>query len=153
MTTSSRKTAKVPQKAAAVKTAPAKSRSRTEEAKGKQPIALDVSLSSATTKAMAKQQPAEARLQAQDKMSAKEKLAKEKTKKAKLVRDSFTMPEDEYQALGDLKKACVKAGFEVKKSELLRIGVALLKKLPPPQIQQALSALPPLKAGRPKKDK
>ncbi len=78
---------------------------------------------------------------------------KEKSKKSKLVRDSFTMPELEYQALGEVKKACLKAGFEVKKSELLRVGVALVKQLDPAKLKAALSALPTLKAGRPKKEK
>lgn len=78
---------------------------------------------------------------------------KEKARKAKLVRDSFTMPEAEYQGLGDIKKACLKAGFAVKKSELLRIGVALLRKMDAPALKGMLASLPPLKAGRPKKDK
>lgn len=76
---------------------------------------------------------------------------KDKAKKPKLVRDSFTMPAAEYQVLGDLKKACLKAGFAVKKSELLRIGVALMQKADVALLQSTLAALPPLKAGRPKK--
>lgn len=82
----------------------------------------------------------------------KAKGAKEKPKKAKLVRDSFTMPGDEYEVIGDIKKACIGAGFAIKKSELLRIGVALLKKMTPSQIQASLAALPTIKAGRPKKN-
>lgn len=78
--------------------------------------------------------------------------AKQKPKKAKLVRDSFTMPENEYQVIGEIKKACLGAGFSIKKSEVLRIGVALLQKMTPAQIQQSLSGLPALKAGRPKKE-
>src|SRR4051812_17220594 len=46
--------------------------------------------------------------------------AKEKTRKAKLVRDSFAMPESEYKLIGDVKRDCLHAGIEVKKSELLR---------------------------------
>jgi hypothetical protein len=78
---------------------------------------------------------------------------KEKVKKSKLVRDSFTMPEAEYQGLGEVKKACLKDGFEVKKSELLRIGVALIRKMDSAALKGMLASLPPLKAGRPKKDK
>ncbi|NMM29377.1 MAG: hypothetical protein HHJ12_19395 [Glaciimonas sp.] len=78
---------------------------------------------------------------------------KEKAKKTKLVRDSFTMPEDEFAVLGKVKKASLKAGFNVKKSELLRIGVALVDQLSVAQLQSALAGLMPLKAGRPKKDK
>jgi hypothetical protein len=78
---------------------------------------------------------------------------KEKVKKAKLVRDSFSMPEAEYAVLGAVKKACLKAGIEVKKSELLRIGVALIQKMDVAALKGVLAGLPPLKAGRPKQDK
>lgn len=76
-----------------------------------------------------------------------------KPRKPKLVRDSFTMPEEEYAVLTDLKKACTKAGIEVKKSELLRVGVALLKRHDIDGIREVLAGLPALKAGRPKKGK
>ena len=86
--------------------------------------------------------------------SAKPKVAKvEKAKKPKLVRDSFTMPAPEYAQLNQVKKTCLAAGFEVKKSELLRIGVALLAALDTKQLKSAQAALIPLKAGRPKKTK
>lgn len=74
-------------------------------------------------------------------------------KKVKLVRDSFTMPEAEYAVLGDVKKACLKAGIEVKKSELLRVGVAMIRQLDTAHIKDILNTLPTLKAGRPKKSK
>lgn len=78
--------------------------------------------------------------------------AKEKAKKQKLVRDSFTMPEAEYQVLDKVKKECLKAGFEIKKSQLLRIGVALIGKMELASVKNVLATLPPLKTGRPKKD-
>jgi hypothetical protein len=74
----------------------------------------------------------------------------DKPRKAKLVRDSFTMPEQEYAVLGQVKKACLKAGFDIKKSELLRIGVALISQLDLATLQKVLSSLPQLKTGRPK---
>lgn len=79
--------------------------------------------------------------------------SKEKPKKPKLVRDSFTMPETEYAVLGEVKKACLKAGIEVKKSELLRVGVALIRQLDTAKLKEILAGLPALKAGRPKKNK
>lgn len=79
--------------------------------------------------------------------------SKEKPKKPKLVRDSFTMPEAEYAVLGEVKKACLKAGIEVKKSELLRVGVALIRQLDTVKLKEILAGLPALKAGRPKKSK
>lgn len=74
-----------------------------------------------------------------------------KPHKEKLVRDSFTMPESEYAVLGQVKKACLKNGIEVKKSELLRIGVALISRLDMATLKQVLASLPQLKTGRPKK--
>ena len=66
-----------------------------------------------------------------------------------LVRDSFTMPQQEYAVLQDVKQACLRAGIDVKKSELLRIGVALLGQLDVTTLQAVLAALPQLKTGRP----
>lgn len=81
------------------------------------------------------------------------KKDKPKAKKQKLVRDSFTMPEAEYEALAEMKKTCIKAGVAVKKSELLRVAVSLLRKMDVAQIEQALGTLTPVKAGRPSKQK
>jgi hypothetical protein len=85
--------------------------------------------------------------------AAERKKDKPKAKKQKLVRDSFTMPEAEYEALAERKKSCIKAGVAVKKSELLRVAVSLLSKMDVAQIEQALGTLTPVKAGRPSKQK
>ncbi|AXA94666.1 hypothetical protein DPH57_10330 [Massilia sp. YMA4] len=84
--------------------------------------------------------------------AAAAEVAKEKPRKERLVRDSFTMPEAEYAVLGQVKKACLKAGFEIRKSELLRIGVALISQIDMATLQSVLASLPQLKTGRPKKD-
>lgn len=109
---------------------------------------------SGTAPAAAKKQVAANKKSSKPVSSASKKEAAapaEKLKKAKLVRDSFTMPENEYQVLRDMKKACLKAGVEVKKSELLRIGVAMIKSMDPAAVKAAVARLAPLKAGRPKK--
>jgi hypothetical protein len=66
-----------------------------------------------------------------------------------LVRDSFTMPEQEYAVLAEVKQACLKAGLDIKKSELLRIGVALVGQLDLAALKGVLAGLPQLKTGRP----
>jgi hypothetical protein len=76
-----------------------------------------------------------------------------KAKKEKLIRDSFTMPESEYAVLGQVKKACISAGVEVKKSQLLRIGLLLLSQTDVTRLANLIASLAPLKAGRPKKEK
>src|SRR5687767_1173385 len=76
---------------------------------------------------------------------------KHKARKPKLVRDSVTMPEDEYAALGEMKKAWLRAGVAVKKSELLRAAVSMLRTMDMAELQRALDSLTPVKAGRAKK--
>jgi hypothetical protein len=72
-------------------------------------------------------------------------------KKSKLVRDSFTIPDSEYQQIAALKQRALEAGHEVKKSELLRAGLAVLSAQSTPQFLEALSRLEKLKTGRPAK--
>jgi hypothetical protein len=76
---------------------------------------------------------------------------KAKVKKDVLVRDSFTMPQSEYQVLSLVKKACLQAGIEIKKSELLRIAVVQLVGLSVAKIATLQKGLNKIQAGRPKK--
>jgi hypothetical protein len=50
-----------------------------------------------------------------------------------------------------VKKSCLKAGLEIKKTELIRIGIALVHNLTPAKIKTAKGKLTPISAGRPKK--
>jgi len=70
---------------------------------------------------------------------------------AKLVRDSFTMPADDFALVGVLKQRALQAQRPAKKSELLRAGLHALSALSPQALAKALDALSPVKAGRPKK--
>jgi hypothetical protein len=70
--------------------------------------------------------------------------------RAKLVRDSFTMPKPEYSVLAELKLRASRLGRPTKKGELLRAGVAALRLMPNPAFLAALSAVPILKPGRPR---
>lgn len=76
---------------------------------------------------------------------------KAKPAKIKLVRDSFTIPKREYAAIDTLKKRAAKAGLPSKKSELLRAGLMALASMGDGAFQAAMSAVPTLKTGRPKK--
>ena len=76
-----------------------------------------------------------------------------KVKKPKLVRDSFTIPKDEYVVIDSLKVRAGKLGQAVKKSELLRAGVKALAAMTDIQFKAALSNVPTIKTGRPKNAK
>ena len=72
-------------------------------------------------------------------------------KKSKLMRDSFTMTRDEHAQLRALKLAAMELGLGVKKSELLRAGVAALAAMNPTQLKAAVASVTSLKTGRPAK--
>jgi hypothetical protein len=73
-----------------------------------------------------------------------------KPPKLKLVRDSFTIPRDEYAVIDALKARSAKLGRVAKKSELLRAGLKLLASCTDPGLLGALEAVPSVKTGRPK---
>lgn len=103
----------------------------------------------AAAKAAAKSLAAPAAKRAPRKAPAAPAVREADTARPVLVRDSFTMPEQEYAVLAEVKQACLRAGIDVKKSELLRIGVALLGQVDIATLKSVLAALPQLKTGRP----
>ncbi len=74
-----------------------------------------------------------------------------KAKKVKLVRDSYAMPEAEYARIGVLKKRLSGLGNDVKKSELLRGGIALLAALNDAELKAVMGRVERIKTGRPAK--
>lgn len=75
----------------------------------------------------------------------------DKPRKPKLVRDSFTIPKDEYAVLDALKQRAAKLGRPAKKSEVLRAGVQALAAMPDSAFLAAVGGVPALKTGRPAK--
>ena len=71
----------------------------------------------------------------------------------KAVRDSFTMPAKAYAKIEKLKGACLKAGFQIKKCELLRIGSPLISNMGMERLKSAQAKLDPMKTGGPKKQR
>lgn len=72
-----------------------------------------------------------------------------KAKKEKVIRDSFTMPKQEFEKIAELKKQCLKLGVNIKKSEILRAGLHALGKFTPQQLKIAVSKVEKIKTGRP----
>lgn len=89
----------------------------------------------------------------------KPEIKKKKTKNTddkardKVIRASFTMPQSDYEKIVELKQLCLKAGVQVKKSELVRVGLHALSVLSAAQLKKAVAQIAPIKAGRPKKSK
>ncbi|HEY8905805.1 MAG TPA: hypothetical protein VIM63_07180 [Rhodoferax sp.] len=74
-----------------------------------------------------------------------------KPKKAKLVRDSFTIPKTEYVVLEELKLRAIKLASPIKKTELIRAGIKALAAMSDTGLLAALKAVPAIKTGRPAK--
>lgn len=77
----------------------------------------------------------------------------EKTRKPKLVRDSFTIPKVEYVVLEALKQRANTLSRSVKKSELLRAGIKALAAMHDTAFLTILESVPAIKTGRPASEK
>lgn len=74
-----------------------------------------------------------------------------KTKKTKMVRDSFSFPKTEYAVLQELKERSIRLTHPAKKTELLRAAIKTLAALDDAAFVTAIQAIPSLKTGRPAK--
>lgn len=119
------------------------------KARASSPLAIKKSKAPKAAAPVARKAPkAVVKRQAKPKALADEKVTKVK---AKLVRDSFTMPQADFELIDMLKQRALDFRHSVKKSELLRAGLQVLAALPHTQLQAALERITPLKPGRPKK--
>lgn len=78
---------------------------------------------------------------------------KKKNDKKKVIRDSFSFPEQDYHKISELKKICLAAGVHVKKGEILRAGLQMLTNLKLSELLQAVEKVERVRTGRPKADK
>ena len=127
--------------------APATKTATVKKVVAKKPVATKPVVKKVTTKTAVKKAPVKS---AATKPAQPVKAVKPaKVKKAKLVRDSFSIPKDEYVVIDSLKVRAGKLGQSVKKSELLRAGVKALAAMSDIQFKAALSNVPTIKTGRP----
>lgn len=67
----------------------------------------------------------------------------------KVIRDSFTIPGDEYELITRIKRRCMKAGISANKSEVLRAGLAALEAMSEKELAGLFGKLQRVKTGRP----
>ena len=135
---------------------PVKAAKPTKPAKPSQPVAAPKAPKASKAakpakKAVAEKTPASKPVKAAAAVKPS-KATEPKGKKPKLVRDSFTIPKDEYTVLDTLKDRATALAHPVKKSELLRAGLKVLAGLSDSALRSALQAVPSIKTGRPKAD-
>ena len=69
------------------------------------------------------------------------------------VRDTFTMPARDYGLIAELKKRCRALGVDVKKSELLRAGLAALHGFDDERLRDLVAPLAAARGDRKAQDK
>lgn len=77
-------------------------------------------------------------------------VVKPKKEKVKVVRDSFTMPQADYELLKLLKNRSLKSGIETNKSEILRAGLLALNQMTERDFLNKIENVEKVKTGRPK---
>ena len=82
-------------------------------------------------------------------VEAKTDVKKIKSAKVKVIRDSFSFPEQDYLKISELKKTCLAAGIHVKKGEILRAGLHLLTQLSLDELKLAVEKVEKVQTGRP----
>lgn len=75
--------------------------------------------------------------------------ARETQREDRVVRDSFTIPSDEYEQIASLKQRGLARGVSATKSEILRAGLATLKGMDDKKLAETLARVPKVKTGRP----
>ncbi len=80
-------------------------------------------------------------------------IKKKKSPKVKVIRDSFSFPEEDYLKISELKKTCLAAGINVKKGEVLRAGLHLLSQLTLDDLKNVIEQVEKVQTGRPASSK
>jgi len=142
---------------APVTKAKAKAKATTTPARAKAAVAATAAKAAPApakpAKAAAAAKPAKAAAPAKADKTEKVKKAGKREPAQKVVRDSFTMPKDDYDLIAELKKKCAEIGIGAKKGELLRAGLKALSALSPAQLKTRLAGVEKIKTGRPSKGK
>jgi len=143
--------AKAPATAGAA--SPAKSAPRRAKAAKKAPARVRKAAKRAAPAGKTPAKSAGAAKPAKPKAGKQAPVKKVKAVKAKLIRDSFTMPEPEYELFAAVKKRCLAKGLAVTKSEVLRAAIKGFAAKSDAAVLEGLRALEVLKKGRPPKDR
>lgn len=67
----------------------------------------------------------------------------------RVIRDSFTLPAEDYELIGSLRQRCLENAVNVSKSELMRAGLHALIQMSDEELVQVTRSLKKVKTGRP----
>lgn len=69
----------------------------------------------------------------------------------RVVRDSFTLPTDDYELIAAIRQRCLNAAVSVTKSEVIRAGLQALMAMSDVKLLKQVSNVEKVKPGRPRK--
>lgn len=75
--------------------------------------------------------------------------SKEVIKKERVIRDSFTIPSDDYELIAAIRQRCLGLAVNVTKSEVMRAGLHVLNELSEEDLLHIINGLTKVKTGRP----
>jgi hypothetical protein len=71
----------------------------------------------------------------------------------RVIRDSFSLPANDYGLIGILRERALKAGVQANKSELVRTGLRVLVEMKDSEFLLAVQRVEKIKTGRPAEKK
>ncbi len=77
------------------------------------------------------------------------KGSEKKVSASKVVRDSFTIPQNDYSKIAELRSRCLSKARNVTKSEIIRAGLNALEALGDEEFLAVVDELEKVKTGRP----
>jgi Arc/MetJ-type ribon-helix-helix transcriptional regulator len=67
----------------------------------------------------------------------------------RVIRDSFSLPANDYAIIAALRERALKAGVQANKSELVRAGLRMLQEMRDADFLSAVQKIEKIKTGRP----
>ncbi|MEM8832165.1 MAG: hypothetical protein AAGE96_22870 [Cyanobacteria bacterium P01_G01_bin.19] len=71
----------------------------------------------------------------------------------KVIRDSFTLPTDDYELITTIRERCLDSRVTINKSEVIRAGLHALNQMNNEELVAVVESLTKIKTGRPGKAK
>lgn len=82
--------------------------------------------------------------------SGKKAVESPDAKPKKVIRDTFSMPEDDYGIIAHLRHECMLLGIAMNKGEILRAGLHALNTMSSQELKESALSVEKIKTGRPK---
>lgn len=76
---------------------------------------------------------------------------KKQKKQKKVIRDSFTLPTDDYELITTIRERCLDNRVTINKSEVIRAGLHALNQMTNEELVAVVESLTKIKTGRPGK--